>query len=346
MRHALALLGVLALAPEGLAQVPLVIGGGGIGVVVPQRRIIVGGFAPGIFAPNPIVGGLGPRVSSLTIYSPQSSSGGNAPVVVSPNITINVNVPTGPADIRDEDFPDKIIIRPGQRPAARPAPAVRAPAPVEAPEKPLPGDQAGGFRPVRPEDRDRAQRPMPAEQADAPAVDPFRRPDRPIPRAPNPAAPENEQLLALGRMSFADGEYVRAERRFAQAVQAAPKDPGGHFFLAQAQFAVGKYREAVASICAGLRLRPDWPNSRFRVRELYGQNPDDFMEQLQQLQVALARHKDDPALLFLYAYQLWFDGRQDDARPYLQRALPLVTEPRFVLFFLQAQQAGAVALKR
>src|SRR5262249_40252791 len=96
------------------------------------------------------------------------------------------------------------------------------------------------------------------------------------------------------------------------------------------------------SIHAGLRLRPIWPTSRFRVREVYGPNAEDFTAHFQQLQEALAKRRNDPVLLFLTAYQLWFDGREDEARPLFQRALPLVAEPRFIQMFLQAQAAPIV----
>src|SRR5262249_43119757 len=147
------------------------------------------------------------------------------------------------------DFPDKIIIRPGQR-TVRGGPAQRLAEPAEVPERPLPGENAGEFRPLRPEDRERPragfgempkQPPPPAEPPPAPAPEamppgPWFLPDRPVPQPPNPNAPANDRLLALGKMAFADGEHARAEGRFRQAAEAAPKDAVPHFYLAQAQF--------------------------------------------------------------------------------------------------------------
>src|SRR5262249_48776169 len=132
-------------------------------------------------------------------------------------------------------------------------------------------------------------------------------PDRPAPRPPDPAAPQAQQQTELGKQAFADPmrEYARAEQRFQRAIAADPKLALPYFYLAQAQCALGKYREAVASIHAGLRLDPTWPMSRFKARELYGPNGEDFIEHMQQLQAALGRQPNDPVLLFLLAHQLW-----------------------------------------
>jgi hypothetical protein len=358
MKHirAMAVLLTLIVLGEVGAQV-IVRPYGGLGLSFSSRRIYggfyMGGYGPGYYSPGfyspvpyyayPPDYFYGSRFSSVTIYS--SPPPPPQPIVVVPQITVNVNNGGGVSDLRDEDFPDKIIIRPGQN-ALRVAREKPHEPPAEPPPKPLPGDPAGQFRPLRPEDRDRAKQPMLAEEQPAPAA-PMVPPgwDRPEPRPPDPRAPQALQQIELGKLAFSDirREYARAERRFALAVEADPKVALSHFYLAQAQFAQGKYREAVASIHAGLRLRPDWPTGRFRARELYGPNVEDFTDQLQLLQEMAVRHPKDPVLLFLYAYQLWFDGRQDDAKALFQRALPLVAEPRFIQMFLQAHAGPVVA---
>jgi tetratricopeptide (TPR) repeat protein len=117
-------------------------------------------------------------------------------------------------------------------------------------------------------------------------------------------------------------------------VAALPTDPLAHFLLAQARFALGKYQEAVAAIEAGMRLRSDWPLAPFHPRELYAANPAGFSEHLQRLAQALARYPEDPFLLFLYAHQLWFDGRRDEARPFFHRARTFASDPSFSKRFL------------
>ncbi len=84
--------------------------------------------------------------------------------------------------------------------------------------------------------------------------------------------------------------------------------------------ALGKYDQAVEAIQVGLQIDPDWPTANFRPVKLYDGNIADWPAHLERLADALTRHPDDPVLLFLNAYELWFDGRQDDARALFQRA--------------------------
>src|SRR5208337_1786923 len=246
--------------------------------------------------------------------------------------------------------PDKIIIRPRKN---------RTPKEPELPEeKPLPGEPAGKFRPIRPEDRIRAQ----PEQPGRPEMPEPKKPEPPKPEPKKPELPPpppqelppkpapkpevgGDRALAMGKLAFSQEEYARAEYRFKVVIEQDPKNARAYFLLAQCQFAQGKYREAVATIHAGLKLKPEWPVNAWRAKELYGANPALFTEHMDQLQQALARRPADPVLLFLYAYQLWFDGREAEARPLFRRAAPLVTEPRFIELFLQAREAGQVVLR-
>jgi tetratricopeptide (TPR) repeat protein len=154
-----------------------------------------------------------------------------------------------------------------------------------------------------------------------------RAPKREIPAPPvADAKAESARLVGLGKQAFTSREYARAERRFQEAVSALPDGPLAHFLLAQARYALGKYQEAVVAIEAGLRLRPDWPTAPFRPRELCGMNEADYTDHLERLADALAKYPNDPFLLFLYAYQLWFDGRQWEARLLFQRARSLAPD--------------------
>lgn len=231
------------------------------------------------------------------------------------------------SSFRDEDFPDKIIVRPGQRTIpSRTRPPDGPPRPVVPDDRPRPGLQEPPARPVPP--------PVPPPP---PEINP------PRPSAPD-ADPKKEysRQVSLGKEAFNDEEYGRAASRFQQAIKLQPKQPLAHFLLAQAQLALGKYQEAVASIHDGLRLQPAWPSARFRPRELYGEDAQPYNEHLRTLQGALRRNPDDGVLLFLMAYQLWFDGREDSARPLFRKAAKLVRNPRFIDLFLNAQQGMQV----
>ncbi|HZT81467.1 MAG TPA: tetratricopeptide repeat protein [Gemmataceae bacterium] len=308
--------------------------GGGFG----RGRLRVGfGYSSGYFGgPFGLYGGpfgYYPSVSSVTIIQPVSPP----PVVINnpPPVVVNQPLLVDPSNLAGV----------GRLQLDEPPPPL--PPPVNR-QRPLPGEPAGGFRPVRPEDRARARDPLPPAKPDQPKQE-KPRPDQPKPPPRNPpVAPprppipepdpraEHARQLAEGRRAFAEGEYGRAAFRFEQAVRAAPAEPFGHFLLAQALFSLGKYREAVAEIYAGMKLQPDWPRALYRPIELYGPNVADYPEDLQRLEDTLNRHRDDPVLLFLYGYFLWFDGRKEEARPYFERAAPLAPDRTDIDRFLQA----------
>ena len=331
-RGLLALVTVFALGAPAGAQIFIGPGGFGIGGSLRTGRLGIGfsAFAPAYYGPlYPY--GYGSSTTIVQLYSP-------------PPPTVVIAPAPAPALPRF-NFVDEPVLRPGQQ-----VPLVQAP-PRDAPEPPLPGAPAGAFRPVRPEDRARALAPVPPELP-RPLPDRPKPPEKPkaeekpapkpparLPRPPQPEADpqaESARQAALGREAFANQEYGRAVNRFRQAVAATPDDPLPRFLLAQTFFAMGKYAEAVESIEQGLRLRPDWPKERFAPLELYEPNVALYPEQLRRLEETLAQHPDDPVLLFLSAYQLWFDGRKEEARPLFQRARPLTPDPRFIDQFLQA----------
>jgi hypothetical protein len=290
----------------------------GIGFAIPSKRpkIIIGGSYG--FGFGPAFGGSGPvviSVPSISVLTPTQ------PPVVNPPVVISNPPPAG-----EMDLIDPIIIRP--RPKAQQG------KPIEHDDAPLPGAPAGGFRPVRPEDRMRAQQAVPPEREDK------KPPKERLPRPPEPELKPKEEAarqIALGREAFANQEYGRAAERFQEAARVFPQDPLAYFLLAQADFALGKYREATAAIHDGLRRKADWPAGDFRPIEMYGPNVADYAEHLGQLRLALKENPRDPVLFFLLAYQLWFDGQRDEARILFHKALPLVAEPRFIHLFLDGQ---------
>ncbi len=243
--------------------------------------------------------------------------------------------------------PPTVMVAPPAVAQADRAPARPAEEVVPPDAKPMPGD--GGFRPVRP--------PMVAPAPAVPPVPPVNPPPKekpkppveekpkepPVPQPPRPPRPEADpraesaRQRQLGQDAFAAGEYGRAAQRFRQATRVNPTDSLAYFLLAQAEVALGKYDAAVAAIQDGMPLDPDWPSSPFRPVTLYGDNVTDLPEHLQALEDALTRHTDDPALLFLTAYVLWFDGRRDEARPLFERAAAVAADPSFGERFLLAR---------
>lgn len=337
LRTLAALAGILAAGGELRAQVQ-VIGGpyGGIGISFSSRRISGVLIGPGPYGrPGYLVGpgyypGFGPPFGVTTysttveLYGPGSMGRSR----MTPPPVPQEEKPAQTASLRDEDFPDKIIIRPGR-------PVVHE---VERP-RPLPGVPAGKFRPVLPEDRARAREPGP---------EPGKAPEAPKPPAPKPA--DKPPLDAYGRQielakeAFTGGEYGLAVMRFQAATKLSPRKPLGWFLLAQSQFALGKYAEAVASLHAGLKLQPEWPATKFNPREMYG-NLADWSDHVRILDDALRRNPNDPALLFLSAYQKWFDGQKVEARNLFRRAAKRVANPRFIDLFLNARGDARLAMR-
>lgn len=331
------LLALLGCAPAARAQALLLpspylsggysLGGFGIGFSKHTRHTHFSAYlsgSSGYYSPlyaspygYPYYPGGVSRVTVVQVYAPP-------PVLLGP-----------PPGGLDEDRPLRLPPRP-------------RPEEVDPPEeKPPPGGAAGGFRPVRPDDR--ARQPVPPPVPKPPDVPPVKPPppkEKPkdhVPEPPRPQQPEADpraesaRLSALGQDAFAVGEYGRAAQRFRQAVQANPRDARAHFLLAQAEVALGKYDEAVEAVYAGLRIDPDWPTAKFRPVQLYDGNVADLPEHLKRLEDALTRHPDDPVLLFLSAYQLWFDGRQEEARRLFQRAAAVAPDKSFSERFLLAR---------
>jgi tetratricopeptide (TPR) repeat protein len=274
--------------------------------------------------------GLPPMISRIRIY-----------VVVPPSppppVLVTIPPPMEPAPGPATDEPD---VPPVPR---HEVPRVPIPEVPRAPEKPMPKP------PPPPPEKPPAVPPRKEEPKEPPKKEaPVPPPLKPAPRKdgelmlPRPPALSDEpreahaQLIERGQESFKDLEYGRAVQRFRAAIRLLPKEPMPYFLLAQALVAQGKYHEAHDSILAGLRLRPDWPRATFRPLEMYGAAVGEYAEHLAKLQETLRRHPDDPVLLFLLGYQMWFDGRKEDAGPLFRRALPRAADRDAIEGFLRA----------
>ncbi len=212
--------------------------------------------------------------------------------------------------------PPIVVVRDG-----RPPDGLEASPPPRSPlDKGWVEDMPDRVRPLPPPPRE----PRPAEKLPEPSKpDPLFNcpPDaaRPVPQVETPVA-ASARLIASGRQAFGAGEYGTARERFRLALDWTPNDPLGHFLLAQALIAMGKYPEAVAAIHQGLVLNPDWPKSAYRPIALYVDKEEEYSAHARRLASALDRHPDEPVLLFLSGYQMWFDGRKDEARALFRRA--------------------------
>jgi hypothetical protein len=163
----------------------------------------------------------------------------------------------------------------------------------------------------------------------------------PVPMPPPPVKPDpREQALQgirRGDEDFAAGNYGAALKQY-EKIANDTQEPLAFFHMAQAQMALGNHTDAVASIQRGLRLQPDWPLAAFLPRALYRGHPETYQRHLTLLGDAVTRNPKDEALLFLLAYQLWFDGRKDEAQLLFQRAAGLAADPAAAKRFLQIEK--------
>ena len=297
-------------------------------------QILVPGPPPG---PTVVVGpgvglgypGRGPRLVVLDPYGP-GPRGWGPYRVVRRRVTINVFLP-----------PPIVVVPPPEEDLS----GVDLDA-VPPPWKHQPGEEAAP--PPQPE-KPRAKPAPPPQQKPLPPPAPRKKePALPAP-PPLPEDPATAAglLIANGVAAFAGGEYGLAAQRFRQAARTDRTSARARFLLAQALFALGKYREAVAAIHEGMDLDLNWPRSPFRPRfDLYKGQEAALAAQLQALKEALAGSPDNRWFLFLYAYQLWFDGRRADAVPFFERARAVTVDTRYIDRFLRAAPAGAVAALR
>lgn len=303
--------------------------GGGVGFSYSRRNFSLSGFLGG-FPPSR----YGSGVYLIDPYGPP-------PVVIEKRIIIQypgqmLPLPRAfltPRPTLEEEVAgiDLDLVQPKSK-----RPEVLEPPRPAAPPRPLPGEDVSKPKPpLRPGDL------PPAPKDKAPEVKP------PAPKPPRlDPREENDRLVNLGLAAFREKEYGLAAQRFLQATLAEPKSARAYFLLAQAQFAVGKYRHAVATIHAGMRLHRNWPKAPFQPRtDLYKGIEPELAVQMKRLQGALTRNPDQPQFLFLHAYQLWFDGRQAAALPLFRRARPLTADPAFIDQFLAAAPPPLVAAK-
>jgi hypothetical protein len=176
---------------------------------------------------------------------------------------------------------------------------------------------------------------------------PEKKPVAPLPQPPPPLKDPSLEATAqttLGVQAFTEGDYGLAARHFRQAAGLDRENAKARFYLAQAYFALGRYREAVVAIHEGMDIDPNWPKSAFRPRlELFKGHEAELTAQLKDLDNALARSPDNRTFLFLDAYQLWFDGRRKEAVALFRRAREVTVDPAVIDRFLRAAADEVVA---
>jgi Flp pilus assembly protein TadD len=237
------------------------------------------------------------------------------PIIMPPPIIVQVQQPPQAVDLPPAVDPGRFNVITPDRPNM--PPKLKLPEPKQQPLKAAPPKEPKG---AIPKEVDLGV--APGEFPLAPG------------KVANPKA-EAERQIEMGRTAFVNGEFGRAIERFRRASAVAPDEPTAIFLVAQAQFAVGKYDDAVASILDGMKRQPNWPTSAFQSRGLYKNNNELFEAHLKDLRVAVAANPNDYRLLFLLGVEFWFDGQKEAARPFLEPAARLAPNPAPIEAFLK-----------
>ncbi len=126
--------------------------------------------------------------------------------------------------------------------------------------------------------------------------------------------------IDAGDADFILKRFQQALSHYRQAATAARDLAAAQFRQAFALLAMGKYSDAVKSIERGLQLDPDWPDSDFRLDEIYGDNKPLKQLHLDALKNAVAAQPHDAEALFLLGVFLYFDGQSAASTRFFHRA--------------------------
>lgn len=141
------------------------------------------------------------------------------------------------------------------------------------------------------------------------------------PRSTNAASmAAGQKFIGFGDENFIRQRYADANQRYRKATQAAPALAEGYFRSGFALVALGHYEAAAQMFKRGLNVDPNWPQSQFRLDDLYGANQSVKTTHLESLAKAAMDEPSNGDLLFLVGIELYFDGQKDRAKPFFERA--------------------------
>ena len=169
-----------------------------------------------------------------------------------------------------------------------------------------------------------------------PAVAPWRQPaqppepaadDAPPKRTPKSTSPEQKaragKFLGFGDASFAEQKYLAAIERYKSASRIAPDLADPYLRQGHALVALGQYENAVKVFRRGLRIRPEWSGSPFRLNQLYGPDRIAKVSHIETLAKAVEANPLDSNLLMALGMQLFFDGQAERASVFFARVAQL-----------------------
>jgi len=128
------------------------------------------------------------------------------------------------------------------------------------------------------------------------------------------------RFVSFGDDRFGEQQYHSAAQRYRFAIEAAPDVAEAHFRQGFAYVASNRYELALESFRRGLQLDPLWVNSSFRLEDLYGRNALAKNSHLDGLAKSALIDRGNPDHFFLLGVMLHFDGQQERAKKFFDRA--------------------------
>jgi tetratricopeptide (TPR) repeat protein len=158
----------------------------------------------------------------------------------------------------------------------------------------------------------------------------------PVRRANAPATARALRFIAVGDQRFHTQQFATAYQRYKKAAEIAPDLAEAWFRQGIVQIALGRYAAARRAIKRGLSLDRDWPNSAFRLDDLYTDDQLAKGNHFEHLALAIDAQPTRHDLVFLLGLELFLDGQRHRARPFFERALDLGEDAGMVRRFLTA----------
>lgn len=142
--------------------------------------------------------------------------------------------------------------------------------------------------------------------------------------ARTPIAAESRYADSVRRAHAAmmDGKYREAESLYADAQVSAPDRFVAVFGRVHALLGFQHYHQAALAVGRLLTARPRWIENAPNPAAAYPA-PEVFERIVTDLKTAVSRNDEDVGLNFLLGYVLYAAGREEEARPYLERAAAL-----------------------
>jgi hypothetical protein len=151
------------------------------------------------------------------------------------------------------------------------------------------------------------------------------------------------RFIELGDAQFDAGKLAQAYDRYKKAGEAAPDLAEPYFRQGHMLAAMARYDQAGTAFRRGLNLEADWPAKGFRLERIYRDNHAAREAMLDAVQQAAAAQVEDVNVQFVAGVQFFFDGQQEKARTFFERAKELGEAAAFTEPFLKLLAAPAPA---